>query len=109
MPPPHTLAAPSGAEDQKPCHSYPQEQQIPNLVTCIPRRKRAQTLSFHPQEQETPLESVLKELDVGTTIADQSLAQLDKMTNPKLRDRRTAAFPTHRSPVCFYFILLFTY
>ncbi|KAF0301739.1 Ankyrin repeat and MYND domain-containing protein 1 [Amphibalanus amphitrite] len=51
---------------------------------------------LHVQEQESPLESVLKELESGAPTADRPLDQLDRMTNLKLRDRRTAAFPSHR-------------
>ncbi|KAF0302530.1 Ankyrin repeat and MYND domain-containing protein 1 [Amphibalanus amphitrite] len=51
---------------------------------------------LHVQEQESPLESVLRELEPGAPTADRPLDQLDRMTNLKLRDRRTAAFPSHR-------------
>ncbi|XP_037089760.1 ankyrin repeat and MYND domain-containing protein 1-like [Pollicipes pollicipes] len=47
-------------------------------------------------EPETQLETVLKSLEGGRSVADCPPEQLDRLTNPKLRDRRTAGFPSHR-------------
>ncbi|XP_037089759.1 uncharacterized protein LOC119110125 [Pollicipes pollicipes] len=51
---------------------------------------------LHVREPETQLETVLKSLEGGRSVADCPPEQLDRLTNPKLRDRRTAGFPSHR-------------
>lgn len=48
------------------------------------------------QEPECALDAVLRELEGGKTTAEFTPQQLDQLTNLRLRDRRTAAFPTHR-------------